>query len=138
VPRPMSGSPGIDAQGFDALYGLELIECGSELARGRVPVRDDLRQVGGAVHGGVYAALADALAVRGTAAGLEGQAVQAKQAVSLATHSSVLHPIADGALHATARRRHRGRTTWVWEVEIVDDAGRVCAVARVTVAVRDR
>jgi 1,4-dihydroxy-2-naphthoyl-CoA hydrolase len=122
------------AQGFDALYGLELQECGEELARGRVPVRDELRQPGGPVHGGAYGAIADALAVRGTAAGVAGQG---KLAVGLATHTSVLHPIGTGVMQATALRRHRGRTTWVWEVEIADDAGRVCVVARVTVAVRD-
>jgi 1,4-dihydroxy-2-naphthoyl-CoA hydrolase len=32
--------------------------------------------------------------------------------------------------------KHRGRTTWVWEVELSDDAGRLCVVTRVTVAVR--
>ncbi|HTX12108.1 MAG TPA: PaaI family thioesterase [Solirubrobacteraceae bacterium] len=131
----MSGSPASDTQGFDALYGLELTECSSERVRGRVPVRDDLRRDGGLVHGGVYAALADALAIRGTASEVAGQG---KLAVSLATHSSVQHPISDGAMHASALRRHRGRTTWVWEVEIADDAGRVCVVARVTVAVRER
>jgi 1,4-dihydroxy-2-naphthoyl-CoA hydrolase len=124
-----------DAPGFDALYGLELDEVGDELARGRVPARDELRQPSGLVHGGVYAAIADALAVRGTAAGV---ASQGKLAVGLATHTTVLHPIGDGAIRATALRRHRGRTTWVWEVEIVDDTGQVCVVARVTVAVRDR
>ena len=40
-------------------------------------------------------------------------------------------------LYAVARRRHRGRTTWVWEVDIADDAGRLCALVRMTVAVRD-
>lgn len=131
----MGPSSPTEAPGFDALYGLELGECGEELARARVPVRDALKQLGGAVHGGVYGALADALAVRGTTSGVAGQG---KEAVSLATHTSVLHPIRAGAMYATARRRHRGRTTWVWEVEIADDAGRVCVVARVTVAVRDR
>lgn len=124
-----------EARGFDALYGLELTECGEEAARAWVPIRDELKQLGGVVHGGVYGALADALAVRGTASGLAGQG---KQAVSIATHTSILHPIDRGAMYATALRRHRGRTTWVWEVEIDDDAGRVCVVARVTVAVRDR
>lgn len=132
MPRPMGLPSPTGAPGFDALYGLELTDCGEELARGRVAVREELRQPGGPVHGGVYAALADALAVRGTAAGTEG-----RRAVGLATHTNVLHPIDEGALHATAIRRHRGRTTWVWEVEISDDTGRVCVVARVTVAVRD-
>lgn len=120
------------AAGFDALYGLELTEVGEALARGSVVVRDEVRQPGGAVHGGVYAAIAEALALRGTAVGVDGQ-----RAVGLATHTSVLHPIEDGALHATAIRRHRGRTTWVWEVEIADDTGRVCVLSRVTVAVRE-
>jgi acyl-coenzyme A thioesterase PaaI-like protein len=35
-----------------------------------------------------------------------------------------------------ARRRHRGRTTWLWDVEITDDDGRLCAVTRMTIAVR--
>jgi 1,4-dihydroxy-2-naphthoyl-CoA hydrolase len=46
--------------------------------------------------------------------------------------------VSDGAIHATAVRRHRGRTTWVWEVEIADDQGRISAHSRVTVAIRDR
>jgi 1,4-dihydroxy-2-naphthoyl-CoA hydrolase len=130
----MGPTSSTDAPGFDALYGLEVTECGQELARGHVQVRDELRQIGGPVHGGVYAALADALAVRGTAAAISSEG---QLAVGLATHTNVLHPISEGTLHATARRRHRGRTTWVWEVEIADDAGQVCVVARVTVAVRE-
>ena len=125
----------IPSGGFDALYGLELTECSPELARGRLEVRDELRQAGGLLHGGVYGALADALAVRGTAAAIEGGG---KLAVGLANQITVLHPVARGAVEATATRRHRGRTTWVWEVEIADEGGRMCAAGRVTVAVRDR
>jgi 1,4-dihydroxy-2-naphthoyl-CoA hydrolase len=39
---------------------------------------------------------------------------------------------------ARARRRHRGQTTWVWEVDHTDDAGRLCALSRITIAVRAR
>lgn len=118
--------------GFDALYGLEMTECSDGLARGRVRVRDELLAAVGLVHGGVYGALAESLARRGTAVP-EGQV-----AVGLANQTTVLHPIADGTIHGTATVRHRGRTTWVWEVEMSDDEGRRCAVARVTIAVRDR
>lgn len=131
----MGSTPRTDAPGFDALYGLQLAEVSEELARGSVRLRDELRQPGGLAHGGVYAALADALAVRGTAAGVSSQG---QLAVGLATHTNVLHPIGDGVIHATAVRRHRGRTTWVWEVQIADDGGQLCVVARVTVSVRGR
>jgi 1,4-dihydroxy-2-naphthoyl-CoA hydrolase len=130
----MAVQPPIDGQGFDALYGLELTECSEELARGRLKVRDELRQPGGLVHGGIYGAIADALAVRGTAAGVSGED---RLAVSLANQITVLHPIESGTVHGTATRRHRGRTTWVWEVELADDVGRICVAGRVTVSVKD-
>jgi 1,4-dihydroxy-2-naphthoyl-CoA hydrolase len=123
-----------DAPGFDALYGLELLECSEAVVRARVEVHNELRQSGGQVHGGVYGAIADALATRGTSAALSSQGVLA---IGLTNHVNVLCPITAGAMHATARRRHRGRTTWVWEVAICDDGGQVCVAARVTVAVRD-
>lgn len=136
----MAGPPPTDTRGFDALYGLELTECSEQVAKGRLEVRDELKQLGGPVHGGVYGAIADALAVRGTAAGVSGVSGvsgEDRLAVGLASQITVLHPIESGTVHGTATRRHRGRTTWVWEVELADDAGRVCVAGRVTVSVRD-
>jgi 1,4-dihydroxy-2-naphthoyl-CoA hydrolase len=120
--------------GFDGVYGLEVTHASQELMRGRVAVRDELRQPAGLVHGGVYAAAAESLASTGT-----GLAVlpEGKFAVGLSNHTSFLRPITDGTIHAEATVKHRGRTTWVWEVEITDDAGRLCVLTRVTVAVRD-
>ena len=55
-----------------------------------------------------------------------------------ANDTSFLRPIGDGYINAAATPRHRGRTTWVWDAEITDDDGRVCALARMTIAVRPR
>ena len=114
--------------GFDALYGLEVTDCSDELVRGRVRVHDDLKQPAGLVHGGVYSAIAEALAAQGTTVSI---GPEGKLAVGLSNHTTSLHPIDGGTIHATAVRRHRGRTTWVWEVDISDDAERpVCGVPR--------
>jgi 1,4-dihydroxy-2-naphthoyl-CoA hydrolase len=120
-------------QGFDRLYGLELLEISERQACARVPVRDELKQPFGLVHGGVYASVAESVASLAT-----GLAVfpTGSVAVGLSNHTSFLRPITAGAVHARAERLHRGRTTWVWEVRFSDDAGRLCAVARVTIAVR--
>jgi 1,4-dihydroxy-2-naphthoyl-CoA hydrolase len=120
-------------QGFDHLYGLEVTELSEGSVRGRVTVRDELKQPGGLVHGGVYAAMAESLAstATGVAVGPDG-----KVAVGLSNQTSFLRPITRGTISAVATVKHRGRTTWVWEVEISDDAGRVCVLTRVTVAVR--
>lgn len=121
--------------GFDRFYGLEFEEITDEVVRGRVAVRDELLQPGGLVHGGVYAAIAESLASNGTAARVWEQG---SIGVGLANHTSFLRPITAGTIHAVARRRHAGRTTWVWEAELTDDAGRLCVLSRVTIAVRPR
>ena len=119
--------------GFDGLYGLELVSVGEEEARAQVTVRDELLQAGGILHGGVLAAMAEALASYATYVAVHEQG---NVAMGLSNHASFLRPIFDGTVHALARRRHRGRTTWVWEVDITDDQDRLCALVRVTVAVR--
>ena len=120
-------------QGFDRLYGLELLEVSAEEVRARVQVRDQLKQPFGLVHGGVYASLAESMTSLAT-----GVAVFPEGSVSmgLSNSTSFLRPITAGAVHAHATRLHRGRTTWVWDVRFSDDAGRLCAVTRMTIAVR--
>ena len=119
--------------GFDRLYGLEVLDVGEEEIRAQVKVRDELRQPTGLVHGGVFASIAESIASLAT-----GVAVMrdGKTAQGMSNQTSFLRPILDGTIHAVARRRHRGRTTWVWEVDITDDEGRLCALVRMTVAVR--
>jgi 1,4-dihydroxy-2-naphthoyl-CoA hydrolase len=125
--------PNEAAVGFDALYGLELVEVSGDVACGRVVVRDELKQPGGLVHGGVYAAVAESLASYGTALAVMPEG---RMAMGLANNTSFIRPITVGTIHALARPRHRGRSTWVWEVELLDDADRLCALVRVTIAVR--
>jgi 1,4-dihydroxy-2-naphthoyl-CoA hydrolase len=120
--------------GFDALYGLEILSLGDEEATAQVRVRDEILQPAGLVHGGVFASIAESLTSFATwkAVSREGRSAQ-----GLSNQSSFLRPIMSGTIHASARRRHKGRTTWVWEVEMSDDEGRVCALVRMTVAVRE-
>jgi uncharacterized protein (TIGR00369 family) len=119
---------------FDALMGLEVVEMGDERVLAHVVVRDELKQALGLVHGGVFASIAESITSMATALAVipEGRIAQ-----GLSNQTSFLRPITGGTIHAEARRRHRGRSTWVWEVEITDDDGRLCALVRMTIAVRD-
>jgi uncharacterized protein (TIGR00369 family) len=118
---------------FDALYGLEVGTVTEDEATATVAVRDAVKQPMGLVHGGLYASIAESLASLATAmaVGHEG-----KMAMGLSNATSFMRPITEGTVHATARRIQRGRTTWIWDVEITDDAGRLCAMTRMTIAVR--
>jgi 1,4-dihydroxy-2-naphthoyl-CoA hydrolase len=123
----------IEASPFDRHYGLEIVDASDELVRGRVRVLDELKQPTGVVHGGVYASIAEALASLGTNVGVNADG---NVGLGMSNHSSFLRPVSDGIVHAEARRRHRGRTTWIWDVDLTDDQGRLCATSRVTIAVR--
>lgn len=126
--------PFLIGQGFDGLYGLEVTELSAERASGRVVVRDEIKQPAGLVHGGVYASIAESLASLATAITV---LPEGKMAVGLSNQTSFLRPITDGVIVAEARPKHRGRTTWVWEVEIFDGDGQLCVLTRMTIAVRD-
>jgi 1,4-dihydroxy-2-naphthoyl-CoA hydrolase len=102
-----------------ALLDIRILEASDDAVRAEVPVSDALCQPLGLVHGGVYATLADALTAKG------GR--------TISNQTSFLRPITAGTIHAAARRRHHGRTTAVWEVDITDDEGRLCALVRTTV-----
>jgi uncharacterized protein (TIGR00369 family) len=119
--------------GFDRLYGLELLSMDDETVTAQVAVRDELRQPAGLVHGGVFASIAESICSIATWSAVQPDG---RSAQGLSNQTSFLRPITSGTIHATGRRRHRGRTTWVWEVDITDDEGRLCALVRMTVAVR--
>ena len=128
-----SDLPWREFSGFDGLYGLEVLAISDEEVRAQVAVRDELRQPAGLVHGGVLASIAESITSTATwlAVSEDGHTAQ-----GLSNQTSFLRPIVDGTIHAVARRRHRGRTTWVWEVELLDDQQRLCALVRMTIAVR--
>lgn len=119
--------------GFDRHYGLELVELTEDTVRARVAVRDELKQPAGLIHGGVYASMAEAMASIATGFSVLQDGYTA---MGLSNSTSFLRPVTAGSVHAHATRLHRGRTTWVWDVHFSDDDGRLCAVTRMTIAVR--
>jgi len=119
--------------GYDRLYGLEFLEVSDGKVRARVPVRQELTQLMGLVHGGLYASLAESITSVATALSVMPEG---NLATGLSNCTNFLRPITEGSVHALATRLHRGRTTWVWDVRMSDDADRTCALTRMTIAVR--
>ena len=119
--------------GFDRLYGLELLELSDTEVRAQVMVRDELKQPAGLVHGGVYASLAESMSSIATGLSVLGEGLAA---MGMSNSTSFLRPITTGSINGHATRLHRGRTTWLWDVRFTDDERRLCAVTRMTIAVR--
>jgi 1,4-dihydroxy-2-naphthoyl-CoA hydrolase len=121
--------------GFADEIGVEWIDFDPERARARIAVEPRHLQPGGIVHGGVYAALAESICSAATFVAVRDDDMVA---LGMANSTTFLRPISEGHVNAVARARQRGRTTWVWDCELSDDEGRVCALVRMTAAVRPR
>ena len=121
--------------GLNEVLGIELLDPGDADGRAVFEVTDAVRQPFGLVHGGVYSAVAETVASAMTYAAV---AEDGMLAMGQSNTANFLRPILEGHVHATGRVLHRGRTSWVWDVECADDEGRVAAVVRVVIAVRPR
>ena len=124
-----------EGDGLGAAIGLEYLESSNELVRARVEVSDNVRQIHGIVHGGAHAVIAESICSRATGMSVSDNGMVA---IGQSNHATFLRPITEGHINAEARPRHRGRTTWIWDCELTDDEGRLCAMVRLTVAVRPR
>lgn len=113
--------------------GQELLEVGPQRATGRMVVADYIKQPLGLVHGGALISLAETLASTATA---QAVSPENRVAVGQEINASLIRPIASGTVHGEARCRRQGNSAWIWEVEITDDDGNLCALVRCTIAVR--
>ena len=119
--------------GLGELIGIEWQEVGPEKARARIAVTPAVCQPFGIVHGGAIAALAESVCSAATWGTVRHDEMVA---VGQSNHASFLRPVSSGHVNCEASSRHRGSTTWVWDCDLSDDDGRLCAIVRMTIAVR--
>lgn len=118
---------------FDAAYGLEYVDVGEGVVRGRLAVSARALGAGGAVHSGIYAAMAESMASTGTAVEMMPRGATV---AGLSNSTHVLRDVREGVLEATARCHSRGELEWLWDVEVTRGEGEPCAAASVVIAVR--
>ena len=128
---PLAGYPGEGT--LDDVLGFDLLEADGDGCQARFAAERRVQQPFGLVHGGAYAALAESMVSWATVIAV---APRGNIAVGQSNNTTFLRPVTEGSVHASGTPLHRGRTTWVWDVEFTDDGGRLCAASRVTLAVR--
>ncbi len=111
---------------------LEFVEVTRAHLKARIPVAG-IVQIYGILHGGATAALCETIASYGTAmlAGLD------KVVTGVELNVNHIRAVREGHVTATAVPLHVGRTTAVWDMQVHDDEGRLAAVSRLTLAIRD-
>ncbi|EMH4160886.1 1,4-dihydroxy-2-naphthoyl-CoA hydrolase [Pluralibacter gergoviae] len=96
-----------------------------------MPVDERTRQPFGLLHGGASVVLAESL---GSVAGYlctEGE----QKVVGVEVNANHLRAVRGGRVRGVCRALHVGRRNQVWQIDIYDDADRLCCTSRLTAAV---
>jgi 1,4-dihydroxy-2-naphthoyl-CoA hydrolase len=114
----------LDAMPFASLLGVELLEAGPELVRGRLAWAPERCTAGGLMHGGALMALADTC---GGACAFLNLPEGATGTSTIESKTNFIRAVRNGAVTATTRPLHVGRTLAVVETELVLDDGKLAA-----------
>jgi 1,4-dihydroxy-2-naphthoyl-CoA hydrolase len=112
--------------------GIEFTEIGDDYIRATMPVDGRTRQPYGLLHGGASVALAETLGSMGAAMCVD---TKEYQCVGQEINANHVRAARSGWVTGTARPVHLGGRTQVWGMEIVNEAGKLVCISRLTVAV---
>jgi uncharacterized protein (TIGR00369 family) len=104
-----------------ALLGIRIVEASPDHVIAELAIRNDLRTLGGALHGGTLMALADTVGAAATMLNLPPGAAT----TTLESKTNFFAAGRAGLVRAEAIPLHRGKRTMVWQTRVTDEAGRL-------------
>ena len=108
---------------------IEFTEVGQDFVTAKMPVNSKVHQPYGILHGGATAALAETV---GSSASV--LFVDTKKYIIKGIELSINHLKSkrEGTVFGTARIIHKGRTTHLWEIKIVDEENNLISICKLT------
>jgi 1,4-dihydroxy-2-naphthoyl-CoA hydrolase len=108
---------------------IEYVAIGDDFLTAKMPVNPKVHQPYGQLHGGATAALAESV---GSAA--SNFFIDSKTQFVNGIQLSINHIKSkrEGFVFATAKNIHKGKTTHLWEVRIVDEENHLISIAKMT------
>src|SRR5262245_54862528 len=106
------------------LLGMRVVEALPERVVAELTIRDELRTVGGALHGGTLMALADTVGATATALNLPPGATT----TTLESKTNFFAAGRAGVVRAESTPLHRGKRTMVWQTRVTDESGRLLSM----------
>ncbi|HVB48585.1 MAG TPA: PaaI family thioesterase [Burkholderiales bacterium] len=107
-----------------AHLGMRVLEASPERVLAELQIRDELRTVGGALHGGTLMAFADTIGAVATIVNLPAGA----STTTLESKTNFFAAGRSGMVRAEATPLHKGRRTMVWQTRVTDEAGRLLSL----------
>lgn len=105
------------------LLGIRYVEASRDRVVAELAIRDELRTVGGSLHGGTLMALADTVGATATFLNLPPGA----GTTTLESKTNFFAAGRQGIVRAEAVPLHRGKRTMVWQTRMTDEGGRLLA-----------
>ena len=118
-------NPPVKQPPFARLVGINITHVSPERITAELPVRDELTNGRGILHGGAIMALADNLGGHATVVNLKPGF--ATTTIESKTNFFAAIPVGETA-RAECTALHRGRTTMVWQTKITRNDGRLVAL----------
>jgi 1,4-dihydroxy-2-naphthoyl-CoA hydrolase len=123
------------SRSMPGFLGIRFTEVGADYLRAAMPVNERTLQPFGLLHGGASVALAETVGSVASTLCVDGEQFMV---VGQEINANHLRGQSSGAVTATARPFHIGRSSHVWHIEIRDERERLVCVSRLTIAVVER
>ena len=114
---------------LSTLLGLRIVEVTPDRVVAELTIRDELRTVGGALHGGTLMALADTVGAAATVVNLPPGATGT---TTLESKTNFFAAGRSGVVRAEATPLHKGKRTQVWQTRVTDEVGRLLSLTTQT------
>ena len=105
------------------LLGIRWVEADKDRLVAEITIRDDLRTVGGALHGGAIMAFADTVGATATFINLPPGA----STTTIESKTNFFAAGRTGVVRAESTPLHKGKRTMVWQTRVTDEGGRLLA-----------
>jgi 1,4-dihydroxy-2-naphthoyl-CoA hydrolase len=122
-------NPSVKQPPFASLVGINITQVSPDRVTAELPVREELTNGNGILHGGALMTLADNLGGTATMANLQAGFITTT--IESKTNFFAAIPTGETA-RAECTPLHRGRTTMVWQTRITREDGRLAAVVTQT------
>ena len=114
---------------------IEYIDVGEDFLTAKMPVNSGVHQPYGILHGGATAALAETV---GSCASALFINTKTKIVKGIELSINHLKSVKEGYVYGIAKPIHKGRTTHLWEIRIVDENENLISICKLTNIVLDK
>jgi len=108
---------------------IQYTELGEDFLTATMPVNSRVHQPMGLLHGGATVALAESV---GSMASHLFVDTSAFEVIGIEINANHVKSKKEGVVKATARIIHKGRTTHLWEIRILDEEDKLISICKLT------